>query len=172
MYEHDVRWYALIPVAMIIALVQLFAEMSELYFAFPARPDWLWCLALAAALRTPPAPAILAFAVCGLVRDVFLGPKLGSAIMAYVAVGWLSHAWRFLAQRHNYAYQCLFAGVACFPMSLIKHSLDYGSLTYKLMDRVFVASLGDAVLTFAAFALMSLFLSFDSFRPWKEKSGF
>lgn len=172
MYQHYVRWYALVPVAILIAFAHIFAETANLYLAFPARPEWLWCLALAAAMKTPPTPAMLAFAACGLIRDLFIGPKLGSALIAYIAVGWLTLSWRLLAHERNYAYQCLLAGVTCFLVALLKHSLDYGSLTYMLIERVFFTSLGDAVLTFAAYAPLGILLSLDSFRPWKERSGF
>lgn len=170
MYDNDIRWYVLVPVAIIIAFGQLVAETSGLYFSFPARPSWLWCLAFFATLRTPPTPAIIAIALCGFIRDLSLGPKPGSASLAFIVVGWLALSWRLLASERSFAYQTLFVGVTAFLVSLLKHSLDYGFLTHKLIDRVFFVSVGDALLTLVAYPLLALALSFKSFRPWREIS--
>ncbi|MCD8139826.1 MAG: rod shape-determining protein MreD [Planctomycetaceae bacterium] len=172
MYDHEVRWYALVPVAMLVAFAHIFAEAGGWYPQADVRPDWFWCLAFIAALRTPPTQAIVAFFTCGLIRDILVGPRLGAAAIAFLLIGYLTLSWRILASQRNYASQCLLAAVTAFLVAMLKHSLDYGGLTYKLIDRVFLLSLGDAVLTLAAYVPMSLILSLDSFRPWKERSGF
>ncbi len=172
MYEHEVRWYALVPVAILVGFAHFFAEAGDWYPQMNIRPDWFWCLAFIAALRTPPTQAVVAFFSCGLIRDLLVGPRLGSAAIAFLIVGYLSLSWRILAYQRNFAYQCLLAAVTAFLVAMLKHSLDYGPLTYKLIDRVFLLSLGDAVLTLIAYVPMSLILSLDSFRPWKERSGY
>lgn len=172
MYDHDIRWWALAPVGILIGLGQLFLEVSGVWFDFPARPDWLWCLAFFAALRTPPVSAICAFAACGFLRDVILGPKLGAGCIAFIVVGWIVLSWRILASDRGWPSAALMAGATAFLVAVLKHGLDYGGMTYKLMERVFFVSLGDAALTGVAFLPLALLLSSGSFRPWRARSGY
>lgn len=172
MYEYNVRWWALIPVSILLGFGQLFSEVSGLWFGFPARPDWLWCLAFIAALRTPPVSAIFAFGLCGFMRDGILGPKLGSACLSYLIVGWVVLSWRILASDRGWFGAALMAGVTAFLTAVLKHSLDYGAMTYKLIDKVFFISLGDAALTGLVYLPLALILYLDSFCPWRERTVF
>lgn len=172
MFEHDVRWYALIPTAMLMALAHLTAEMGGLWFSFPARPEWLWALAFYATLRTPPVQALAAFFLCGLLRDCILGPRLGAGAMAYLVVGWVTLNWRFLATSRGWPMQALVAAWSAFFVAMLKHALDYGPLAYKLLYRVFFVSFGDGVLTGFAYLPLLLVLSLDSFRPWRQRGGY
>lgn len=172
MYANDIRWWVLVPVSILIGLGQVFSEVSGLWFSFPSRPDWLWCLAFFAVLRSSPVSAIFAFGLCGFMRDVILGPKLGSACIAYLLIGWIALSWRILASDRGWFGAALLAGTTGFLVSVIRHSLDYGAMAYKLLDRVFFLSLGDAALTGLGFLPLALLLSLDSFRPWRERAGF
>lgn len=172
MFDHEIRWATLIAMAVLVAMGQLLAETSGLWFAFPARPDWLWVLGFYAALRTASGSALVAFATCGLVRDLILGPTLGSAAIAYILVGWLVLSWRLLAAGHNIVTTVLLAGATAFLESLVRHSLDYGPLAFRLVDKVFFASVGDGVLTGIAYLPLMLVLSLGPFRPWEERSGY
>ena len=172
MFDHEIRWPTPVAMAVLVAMCQLAAETSGLWFGFPARPDWLWGLAFHAALRTAPGAALVAFASCGLVRDLFLGPTLGSAAIAYILVGWAVLSWRLLAVGHNILTTVLLAGVTAFLESLVRPALDYGSLAYRLMDRVFFVSMGDGLLTGAAYLPLVLILGLGPFRPWEERGGY
>jgi rod shape-determining protein MreD len=172
MFDHEIRWYTLVALALLTGLAHLASETSGLWFAFPARPDWLWGLAFFAVLRTPPVSALAAFAACGVVRDALLGPRLGSAAIAYILVGWLVLSWRHLGGRHGILTSVLLAGVTAFLAALIRHSLDYGWLAHRLVDRIFFVSIGDGLLTGVGYLPLMLVLSAASFRPWRERSGF
>lgn len=172
MREHEIRWWVLIAVGMLIGFGQLFLEISGSWFSFPARPDWFWCLAFCAALRTSPVSAIAVFGLCGVMRDLLLGPRLGAGAIAFVAVGWLALSWRVLAVDRGWMWAALLAGVTAFLEALLRHSLEYGMLAHKLVERVFFVSLGDAALTALGYLPLTLVLAFHSFRPWRERSGF
>lgn len=172
MFDHEIRWYVLVAMAVLIGMGQIALETGGVWFGFPARPDWLWALAFFAALRTTPMSALAAFAACGVVRDVLLGPRLGSAAIAYILVGWLVLSWRLLASQHGFLTSTLLAGVTAFLVALIRHALDYGSQTYTLIDRIFFVSVGDGLLTGVAYLPLILILSVNSFCPWRERSGF
>lgn len=172
MLEHEVRWYALAPTAILIALLHLAVEMGGLWFSFPARPEWLWGLAFYATLRTPSTQALVVFFLCGLVRDCLLGPRLGAGTLAYLLLGWVTLHWRFFAASRGLPMQVLLVGWSAFFVALLKHALDYGPLAYKLLYRVFFVSFGDGVLTGLAYLPLLVVLSLDSFRPWRERSGY
>lgn len=172
MFDHEIRWPTLVSMAILVAMLQLASETAGLWFGFPARPDWLWGVAFYAVLRTTPASALVAFASCGLLRDLILGPKLGSAAIAYILIGWTVLSWRLLAAGHNILTTTLLAGVTGFLASLIRHSLDYGPLAYRLVDRVFFVSVGDGALTGAAYLPLVVILGMGPFRPWQERDGY
>ncbi|MCC8108362.1 MAG: hypothetical protein LIQ30_04800 [Planctomycetes bacterium] len=172
MYTHEVRWFVLLPLAVILGVVQVFLEVGDVWFGFPARPDWLWILAFVATLRTTPVEAIGAFALCGLTRDLFLGPRLGSGTFAFVLIGWVAIHWRLLATTRGWLFQILIAALSAFLVALVRHGLDYGWLTYKLMERWFFVSMADGLLTGVGYLPLALVLGLSSFRPWKTRSSF
>ena len=172
MYDHDVRWPTLAAMAIILSLGALAAEIWGLWFRFPSRPDLLWILAFYTVLRVPPARATAAFALCGLIRDLFLGPRLGSAMLAYLVLGWLALHWRFIAIAWGGVGQALVAGAGGFLAALARHALDYGPLTYKLLYRTLFVSLGDGVLTLLAYIPLAALLGLEAFRPWRARDGF
>lgn len=172
MYEHAIRFQVLVPVAALLGLAALFAEVCGLAPGFPGRPDWFWCLAVFAAIKAPPKQAILAFACCGLARDLLLGPKPGSAMFAFVLIGWFSLYWKPLAADRGWPGQVLFAALGALGIALIKHTLDYGLLAYKLWYWILAVSLSDAALTLPAYPPLAVLLAIPSFRPWREGSVF
>lgn len=171
MHPHEIRWYVLIPVAILFCLAHLAAETAGLWFRFPSRPDWLWCLVFFAALQVPATQAVFAFAACGLVRDFLLGPRLGAATLAFIIAGWFVLHWRILATTKGVISQAAVAGAIGLMAALLKHGLDYGPLAYKLMYRLIFVSIGDAVLTTLAYIPVAALLSWKSFRPWRERGG-
>lgn len=172
MYDHEIRWYALIPVSLLLGLAVLIVEMSGWLPRFPARPDLFWCLAFFAALRSLPIMSIMAFGWCGLARDLLLGPKAGAASFAFVLVGWLALYWKPLAAARGRAGQAVAAGAGAFLVAAVKHGLDSGWLAPRLWERIFFIAIGDALLTALAYVPFTLLLSIPSFRPWRERSGF
>ncbi len=172
MYETDIRWYALIPVSLLLGLAVLAVETSGAWGGFPFRPDLFWCLAFAAALKSPPAPSIIAFAWCGFARDMLLGPRAGSASLAFVLVGWLALYWKPLAAIRGLAGQAVLAGAGAFLAAALKHGLDAGGLAYVLWERIFFLALGDGVLTAFAYVPAVLILTLPSFRPWAERRSY
>lgn len=172
MYEHEIRWFVLVPVAVLTGIFALFAEVSGIWFAFPARPDWLWCVAVFACLKAPPVQTIFAFACCGLVRDVFLGPRPGAALLAYIITGWLLLHWKTLASARGWTGQLALAFLGGLIAAVLKHTLDYGYLASKLWYWILAVSAADALVTMAAYPLVAILLTAPSFRPWREKSVF
>lgn len=173
MYEHGIRWYALVPVAMLVCLAVLLVETAGLWpRAFPARPDWLWALVFFTTLKTKPVPSIAAFALCGLFRDVMLGPRLGAGVFAYVTVGWMMLHWRMLATPRGWFSQLFAAGASAFLVALLRHALDYGPQAYKLMYRILFVSFADGVLTALVYVPMAGVLCLEAFRPWRRRDGY
>ncbi len=172
MYETDIRWFALIPVALLLGLADLAVETSGAWGGIPFRPDLFWCLAFAAALKSPPTPSIMAFAWCGFARDMLLGPRAGSASLAFVLVGWLALYWKPLSAIRGLAGQAALAGAGAFLVAGLKHALDAGSLAYVMWERIFFLALGDGFLTTLAYAPAALVLMLPSFRPWVERRSY
>lgn len=172
MYEHEIRWSVLVPVAILVGFAALFAETCGVWFDFPARPDWLWCLAVFTVMKAPPVPSIGAFACCGLVRDLLLGPRPGAASIAFILTGWAVLYWKPVAALRGWRGHLSVACIGSCMAALLKHALDYGQLTYKLWYWVLTVSMGDALLTLTAYPLLAIVLTSPSFRPWREKSLF
>lgn len=172
MHRHEIRWYALIPTAVLFCFMELAVETAGLWFRFPIRPNWLWCLVFFAVLQAPAIQAVLAFALCGALRDVLLGPRLGAGTLAFIIGGWFVLHWRLLATTRGVLSQAIIAGATALLVSLLKHGLDYGPLAYKLVYRIIFMSFGDALLTLAAYIPVAAFLSWEPFRPWRERSGY
>lgn len=173
MYDREVRWGALVPVAILVGFGALFAEIAGLWPAsMPGRPELLWCLAFYSTLRVRPTPSLVAFAFCGLARDLILGQRLGAATMVFVVMGWLSVYWRVLATTRGWLSQALVAGMSGFVAALARHTLDYGPLAYKLLYRIVFVSVADGLLTALAYLPMLAALGMESFRPWRERDGY
>ncbi|MDR1745401.1 MAG: hypothetical protein LBS30_06585 [Planctomycetota bacterium] len=171
MFDQEIRWPTLFALAVLVSLMQIGLETGGVWFGFPARPDWVWCVAFYAVLRAAPVSALIAFASCGIVRDLFLGPRLGSAAIAYIVVGWLALSWRSFASERVFLTTTLLAGTTAFLAALLRHALDYGPLAYTLIDRVFFVAVGDGLLTGAAYPFLAVLLSLRAFRPCQERLG-
>ncbi len=171
MYDHEIRWSALVPLALVVGLAALFAEIAGFWGKFPARPDWLWILAFYAAMRATPVPSITAFAWCGFVRDVTLGSSLGSGAIAFVLTGWIALYWKPLASTRGWPGQAVTVGAGGFLVGVIRHGLDAGWLFPNVMDAVFFVSLGDGLLTSLAFIPLAIVFSLSPIRPWRERTG-
>lgn len=172
MYRQVIRWPTLICVAVLFGMAHLASETGALWFGFPARPDWIYLVAFVCTLRASPVAAVTAFACCGLVRDLVLGPKLGAAVIAYILVGWSTTAWRTLAANQGVLATTLSAGITAFVASLIKHSLDYGMQTHKLIDRIFFIAVGDGLLSGVAYLPLVFLLGIEALKPWQERDGY
>lgn len=172
MYDHEVRWYVLAPITLILGFAVLSAETLDVWGGLPVRPDWFWCLAVVATMKTSPVSSLFVFAWCGLARDFLLGPKPGAAMLAFVLAGWFIQFWKPVAALRGLAGSVMLAGVGALAVSLLKHTLDYGALTYKLWDWMLVVAFGDALLTAVAVIPAALVLNMPSFRPWRESGGY
>lgn len=172
MYDHEVRWFTLLPMSILLGLTIVVLETQGVWGKLPVRPDFFWCLAFFAALKAPPVSSIFAFAWCGLMRDCFLGPKAGSASMAFVLLGWMMLYWKPLAALRGWLAHAVAAGSSACLVAFIKHSLDAGWMTTRLWEKIFFLGLGDGILTIAAYIPVALILSLPSFRPWRENSGY
>lgn len=171
MYDKEIRWYALVPVAILTCFAHLFLETGGAWGGVPVRPEWLWCLAFYATLHAPPAQSLFVFFLCGVLRDVLIGPRLGAGALAYTAMGWIALHWRFLAASHGWIGQALVVGWSGIFVALLRHGLDYGPLAYKLLYRIFFLGIGDGVATGLAYLPLAVLFGLRSFRPWRERTG-
>ncbi len=169
MHDREIRWFAFVPLALLVALLQLLAETAGVWGGFPLRPEILWCLAFYAALRVPPVQGLAAYFLCGVVRDGIVGAQPGAGALAYTLMGWLALHWRFLAAGHGWPGQAAFAGWAGIFVSMLRHGLDYGGLAYTLLSRVFFFGIGDGILT--ALAYLPLALAFGIVKPCSESAS-
>ena len=171
MYDNEIRWYALAPVAVLICFGHLFLETGGAWGGFPVRPELLWCFVFYATMHAPPTQSIAAFFLCGVVRDCFIGPRLGSGAIAFTLMGWIALHWRFLAASHGWFGQALLAGWSGIFVAMIRHGLDYGPLAYTLLYRVFFLGIGDGALTGLAYLPLAALFGLSPFRPWRGRTG-
>lgn len=172
MYDQEIRWRVLVPVSILLGFGMLAAEIFGLCPNFPARPDLFFCLAFLAGRRAPPVPTIVAFAWCGVVRDLLLGPKLGAATLAYVIAGWLVLYWKPLMILRVLPVQAAVVASTSLLAALLKHGFDAGRLVWGIFGRILFVSAADTVLTMLFFVPVVLVLSIPSFRPWRERGAY
>lgn len=172
MFEHDIRWSALIPLSLALGLAVLCVEASGVWGGFPVRPEWFCCLAFYAGLRTSPFPSLCAFAWCGLVRDALLGNKMGSATIAFILVGWVAMHWKTLAAVRGVVFQIATLGFYVFGIALLRRFLDAGGLWTKVIPASAFAALGEAAMTAVFYLPCVVFLALPALRPWRMRSGY
>lgn len=169
MYEREIRWLALIPLAALTGILSLGLEMTGVWPDFLSRPDWFWILAFCATLHAYPVSSLFAIALCGVARDFLIGPKTGSAALAFVLVGWLVQFWKPTIRLHGAVGQAVAAGISAFFVAVVKHALDwYGMATALWLDNIMLSA-GDAALTVVAYIPVVVILSLPGIRPWREQ---
>jgi hypothetical protein len=171
MYDHEIRWSALIPLSLALGLVVLGVETTGVWGAFPVRPDWFWVLAFFAAMRALPVSSICVFAWCGFARDMLLGPRPGAASIAFILIGWIALYWKPLAATRGWFGQALAVGMSAFLVGVVKSCLDAGWMFAGMVDSIFFISLGIGMLSGVLFIPAAIFLSVGPFRPWRERTG-
>ncbi len=170
MYDNAIRWHTLVPVAALVCFAALLLETGGAWGNFPARPEFLWCLAFYAMMRARPVPAMAAFFLCGVLRDLLLGPRLGAGALSFTAMGWIALHWRFLAASRGWIGQAILAGWAGIFVAILRNALDYGGLAHTLLYRVFFLGVGDGALTCLAYLPLAALFSLAPFRPWREEA--
>lgn len=169
MFDHEIRWPVLVPVSILLGMAMLAAEIAGLWFRIDMRPDLFWGMAFFITLRTAPMEALAAFAWCGLTRDILLGPRLGSATIAFVLVGWSVLYLRYAIVSRGWFGQLFAVGATGFCVALLRHGLDAGRLAGARWDAIFILAAGDAVLGMAAYAPVCAILALAPFRPWRRR---
>lgn len=169
MIEQEVRWQVLAPISILWALAILAAAMTDIWPFRLFGAEWLWCLAWVSAAKSPPMSAILACAWCGLARDVFLGPRMGSGMLAYVFVGWLSAMWRSSAPPGNGLERTVLVAAGALGVSWFMAMLDAGAVAAGFDGSNLLASLGTGLASGAAYPLACLLSSPEPFRTWRER---
>ncbi len=171
MYEREIRWLALVPLAALTGILSLRLEMTGIWPEFLSRPEWFWILAFCATLHAYPVSSLFAIALCGVAREFLRGPKIGSAALAFVMVGWLLQFWKPTIRLHGILGQAVAAGISVFFVAVVKHALDwYGMATTLWLDNVMLSA-GDAVLTTFAYIPVVAVLSLPGVRPWREREN-
>lgn len=172
MFETEIRWFSVAPLALLLGLLALFCEIMGVWGGLSARPDLFWCLALCATMKTPPTTSMLVFLWCGLARDATLGPKMGAAAISFVLSGWLALYWKPVAADHGPLLQAPAAGISAFFVSLVRHGLSAGPLFGKVWRETALVSVGDALLTGIAYIPAALIFGLPWFRPWRRRQGY
>ncbi|MCC8189255.1 MAG: hypothetical protein LIP77_01290 [Planctomycetes bacterium] len=168
MFDHEVRWYALVPVSILLGFAVIFLETARVWGALPIRPDLFWCLACLTVFRSPPLPSLFVFAWCGFCRGILLGTRPGADTLAYIVTGWLYLHWKPFSLGRGWAGQAIMAATAAAATSLLRQALAYGFLAHTLWERVLVVAVGDGLLTCPAYLLMAGVLALPSFRTWRD----
>jgi hypothetical protein len=169
MKMHEIRWGMLIQIAALFGLAELWAEIAGYWGRFPSRPDWFWCLALIAASRSARISAMAAFALCGLVRDLLVGPRLGASLLAFVVVGWPIAAGNDADIFRGWPQRLVLAGFGGMAVACLRLGIETGAATPAILDRLFVLAASQGLLTMAAYFPVVLLLSLPLFRPWREQ---
>jgi rod shape-determining protein MreD len=167
--DHDIHWIALLPLAALLGLASLLAEVLAWWPGRAVRPDLIWCLAFFAMRRTPPATAMLAAFCCGLARDALLGPKLGAAALAYLLVVFAYLHLRETIAGEGFAEHAVLAGGLAFLVNLLKVFFDLGLGLPASWPDYFIVALGDGAATLAAYPPMYLALSLPFLEPTRER---
>ena len=169
MKKHGMRWGTLVQSAMLLGLVELWAEIAGCWGRFPFRPNWFWCLALIAASGAPRLSAMAVFALCGLLRDMLIGPRLGASLLAFVVVGWPIASGNDAGIFRGWAQRLALAGAGGMAVACLRMGIEIGSALPAFRDRVFGLAFGQGLLTMAAYFPAILLLSLPAFRPWQER---
>lgn len=169
MNDHDINWIALLPLAPLLGLASLSAEVLGWWPGGAVRPDLIWCLAFFAVRRTLPATAMLAAFCCGLARDALLGPKLGAATLAYLLAAFAYLHLREMIAGEGFAEHAALAGGLAFLVNLLKAFFDLGLGFSVFWPDCFIVALGDGAATLAAYPFMHLALSLPFLQPIRER---
>ena len=169
MNDHDVNWIALVPLAFLVAVLALVLEMAGVWPGKAVRPDLAWCLAFFAARRAFPVVALPTAFVCGLARDLVLGPKLGAATLAYLLVAWTYLYLRETTAGGGFVEHAVLVGGLAFCVNALKTFLDLGGGIAQAWSDYFIVALGDGVATLAAYPVMFLLLSIPFLDPTRER---
>ena len=169
MDDRDINWISLVPLAILMGLAVLLAEIGGLWPGRAVRPDLVWCLAFFAARRAAPANALAASAWCGLARDLVLGPKLGSAALAYLlaAIAYL-HLRERIAGGGFLDYAAL-VGALAVSACLARSALDSGPGFFDAWADSVIAAAGCGLATLAAYPVMYAVLSVARLNPTRER---
>lgn len=169
MNDHEINWISLLPLALLLSLASLLAEILGWWPGRVVRPDLTWCLAFFAMRRAFPAAAMLVAFCCGLARDLVLGPKLGAAALAYLLVVFAYLHLRERVAGGGFAEHAALAGGLAFLANLLKVFFDLGLEMPLSWADYFIVALGDGLATLAAYPVMYLLLSLPFLDPTRER---
>ncbi|MDR1535942.1 MAG: rod shape-determining protein MreD [Planctomycetota bacterium] len=169
MNQRQISWPVLFQTAVILGLIELAGEIMGLWGRFLFRPDWFWCLAVFSALKMTPVSAMIAFALCGLIRDLSIGPRLGAAMFAYIVVGWIALAWNRAVMFQGWIQQIPLAGLGAFLAAGLRLALESGD---PATAESLILALGQGGLTLVVYVPAGLFFSLSPLCPGREQSWF
>ena len=169
MDDRDISWIALVPLAILAGLAVLLAETGGLWPGRVVRPDLVWCLAFFAARRAAPTDALAASAWCGLARDMVLGPKLGSAILAYLLVAITHLHLRERIAGGGFIDYAALIGALAVAVNLARSAFDSGPGFLDAWADGAIAAAGCGLATLAAYPAMYALLSVSWFNPTRER---
>lgn len=167
----EIRWLSLIALGILFSLVSLGAELTGIWPWKDVRPDLLFCLADIAGSFSLPGPGIFSYAVCGLLRDLFIGPKLGAGMAAYLCAGFLLISWRNVASPKGWLENILLAGIMSGFASWLRIMLDEKSFAAVWSAEAGWTALGNGFATAVAYAFLLIVIRLPWLCPWQEKEA-
>lgn len=159
MAEREVRWLALVPLALVLALASAAIDAGGLWGRFSWRPQWLWLLALYTAVPVGPVAAVAGFGFCGLVQDILLSGRPGCAVAAFALAGWAVVWQGSWSLGRSLAVQAAAAGLGAAAVLLLSGLLELGTAGVHLWGALFWRALGSGVLSLALYVPFALVLS-------------
>lgn len=169
MSDREVNWFALIPLTLTAGLLSLVLEIARIWPGTTIRPDLVWCVAFFAMRRADAAAVLGAAFAGGLARDLLLGPKLGSAVLAFYLAGLVFIHLREAVAGGGFAEHAVLVGGLAFFVNFLKVFLDQGWDVSRSWSGYFFVALGDGLLTLAAYPFVYLFLSLPGLDPTRER---
>ena len=165
MISKTIQWPALVAMGILLALARLVSELAGIWPWDQVRPDLLFCLADLAGSFAAPGHAIFSYASCGLLGDLFVGPRPGAGMAAYTASGLVLISWRRAAAPGGWLENLILVGIASCLMTWIRMALEakmpgVGWLAWE--------ALAGGLATVAAYPLLALVLCLPAFCPWRE----
>lgn len=169
MVDREVEWIVLVPLSLLIGFIALLLDVAGAWPFAAVRPDFVWCLGFFASRRSPPASAMAASAWCGLAHDLTLGPKLGSATLAYLLVAWIFLLCRDWVAGNGFAELTVLVGFLSFCANLLRLCFDQGSYFFAAWSGNLFIAIAGGLLTLVVYGIMYMLLWTPGFNPTRER---
>lgn len=162
------RWPVFFALTVLIGLGQMLLRIHAPADGFPWRAEWLFLVGFHCALRGRPAYAPVALWWCGLMRDIFLGERLGANAFLFLLAAAVLLVFRRRARERNPLVRIGLAFGLALALGLLR-PLAESWIVGPLWSREALVAVGSAALLTALLEpVFGALLGLPILRPWRE----